>query len=110
MFWHCFISYHQTEHVHAVPIAPQSLLGMPTYLPAGQVPALHPFVMHQQGIPQSVPSHFPQPHVGHFHSTPAAISSIQHWQNQLVLAIRHYLFIWKKYETFSKLIFLPFNF
>lgn len=72
----------QAEHVPGVvPIAPSSLLGMPTYLPPGQVTAMHPFVMHQQGVPHSVPSHVPQSHVGHFHSMPA-ISSVPHWQNQ----------------------------
>ncbi|KAF9671041.1 hypothetical protein SADUNF_Sadunf12G0005600 [Salix dunnii] len=63
---------HQTNHVAGVPMAPTSLLGMPTYLPPGQVTALHPFILHQQGIPQS--------HVGHFHSVPA-MSSVPHWQN-----------------------------
>ncbi|CAL5344203.1 unnamed protein product [Camellia sinensis] len=71
----------QADHVHGAPIAPSSLLGMPTYLPPGQVTALHPFVMHQQGVPHSVPAHVTQSHVGHFHSVPA-ISSLQHWQNQ----------------------------
>ncbi|KAK9291458.1 hypothetical protein L1049_019406 [Liquidambar formosana] len=66
----------QSEHVPGVPIAPSSLLGMPTYLPPGQMTALHPYVMHQQGVPHSVPSH-----VGQYHSIPA-ISSLQHWQNQ----------------------------
>ncbi|KAA8540086.1 hypothetical protein F0562_026778 [Nyssa sinensis] len=50
-----------------------------------QVTALHPFVMHQQGVPQPVPSHVPQSHVSHFHSVPA-ISSLQHWQNQLAVS------------------------
>ncbi|GMP70712.1 hypothetical protein CsSME_00029446 [Camellia sinensis var. sinensis] len=71
----------QADHVHGAPIAPSSLLGMPTYLPPGQVTTLHPFVMHQQGVPHSVPAHVTQSHVGHFHSVPA-ISSLQHWQNQ----------------------------
>ncbi|KAG5536164.1 hypothetical protein RHGRI_023827 [Rhododendron griersonianum] len=33
------------NHVHGVANSPTSLLGMPTYLPPGQVTALHPFVM-----------------------------------------------------------------
>ncbi|CAK9158229.1 unnamed protein product [Ilex paraguariensis] len=70
----------QADHVYGVPLAP-SLLGVPTYLPPGQVTALHPFVMHQQGVPHTVPSHVAQSHVGHFHSAPA-ISSLQHWPNQ----------------------------
>lgn len=57
---------------------------MPTYLPSGQVTALHPYVMHQQGVPHSVPSHVPPSHVGHFHSIPA-MGSLQQWQNQQVL-------------------------
>ncbi|KAL9164307.1 hypothetical protein ABFS82_06G097600 [Erythranthe guttata] len=59
----------QADHVQVVAFGPSSLLGMPTYVPTGQVTALHPFVMHQQGVPH--PSHM-QPH---FHS-------IQNWQNQ----------------------------
>ncbi|GLU21321.1 hypothetical protein SLE2022_374670 [Rubroshorea leprosula] len=70
----------QNDHVQSVPIAPSSILGMHTYLPPGQVTALPPFVMHQQGVPQSMPSHIPQSHVGHFHSI-AAMSSIHQWQN-----------------------------
>jgi hypothetical protein len=57
---------------------------MPTYLPSGQVTAMHPYVMHQQGVPHSVPSHGPPSHVGHFHSIPA-MGSLQQWQNQQVL-------------------------
>ncbi|XP_050236547.1 uncharacterized protein LOC126686516 isoform X2 [Mercurialis annua] len=71
----------QTDHAAGVPIAPSSLLGMPSYLPPGQVTALHPYIMHQQGIPQSMPSHVPQSHFGHFHSLPA-VSSHPQWHNQ----------------------------
>ncbi|KAK4273846.1 hypothetical protein QN277_017162 [Acacia crassicarpa] len=66
----------QTDHVPGVPIAPSSLHGMPSYLPPGQVAALHPFVMHQQGVSHSV-----APQVGHFHSV-QALSPMQQWQNQ----------------------------
>ncbi|XP_015574922.1 uncharacterized protein LOC8262233 isoform X2 [Ricinus communis] len=75
----------QTNHAAGVPIAPSSLLGMPTYLPPGQVAALHPFLLHQQGIPHSVPSHVPQSHVGHFHSVPA-MSSLPKWQTQQAIS------------------------
>ncbi|ONI25732.1 hypothetical protein PRUPE_2G317300 [Prunus persica] len=71
----------QIDHVAGVPISPSSLLGMPSYLPPGQVTALHPFLMHQQGVPHSMPPQVPQSHVGHFHSIPA-MSSHQQWQNQ----------------------------
>lgn len=71
----------QSDHVHGMPVAPSSLLGMTTYLPPGQIAALHPYVMHQQGIPPPLPPHVPQSHVGHFHSV-TAVSSLQHWPNQ----------------------------
>ncbi|KAL5567681.1 hypothetical protein UlMin_024260 [Ulmus minor] len=71
----------QIDHAAGVPIAPSSLLGMPSYLQPGQLTALHPFVMHQQGVPQSVPPHVPHSHVGHFHSIPG-MSSFQQWQTQ----------------------------
>ncbi|XP_057507024.1 uncharacterized protein LOC130790098 isoform X7 [Actinidia eriantha] len=75
----------QADHIHGVPIAPSSMFGMPTYLPPGQVTALHPFVMHQQGVPPSVPSQVTQSPVGHFQLVPG-ISSMQHWQNEQVQA------------------------
>ncbi|XP_077239559.1 uncharacterized protein LOC143880434 isoform X4 [Tasmannia lanceolata] len=77
----------KTDHASGVPLLPSSILGMGAFIPTGQVPALHPFVTHQQGVPQSVPpanSHVPQIHVGHFQSVPS-ISSHQHWQNQQVV-------------------------
>ncbi|KAJ0103056.1 hypothetical protein Patl1_05563 [Pistacia atlantica] len=42
------IDEHRTDRVPGIPIAPSSLLGLPPYLPPGQVPALHSFIMHQQ--------------------------------------------------------------
>ncbi|CAJ2667323.1 unnamed protein product [Trifolium pratense] len=71
----------QTDHAHSVPIAPSSLIVPHSYLPPGQVAALHPFVMHQQGVPNSVAPHVPQSHVGHFHPVPT-MSPLQQWQNQ----------------------------
>ncbi|MCD7452261.1 hypothetical protein HAX54_016027 [Datura stramonium] len=56
----------RSDHVHGMPVAPSSLLGITTYLPPGQIATLHPYVMHQQGIPPPLPSHVPQSHVGHF--------------------------------------------
>ncbi|KAH6828159.1 hypothetical protein C2S53_015109 [Perilla frutescens var. hirtella] len=64
----------QADNVHVMAFAPSSLLGMPPYVQPGQVTALHPFVMHQQGVPH--PSHVMQ---SHFHSV-SAISPIQNWQ------------------------------
>ncbi|WCJ32463.1 hypothetical protein M5689_013884 [Euphorbia peplus] len=71
----------QTNHVAGLPMGPSSMLGMHTYLPSGQVTALHPFILHQQGMPHSMPSHVPQSHAGHFHSIPT-MSSPPQWQNQ----------------------------
>ncbi|KAL1822321.1 uncharacterized protein LOC108214759 isoform X3 [Daucus carota subsp. sativus] len=70
----------QTNPVAAVPVIPQSLVGMPTYLP-GQVAALHPFLIHPQVVPQSGPTTVPPSHTPYFHSVPL-VSSLQHWQNQ----------------------------
>ncbi|CAL0327510.1 unnamed protein product [Lupinus luteus] len=75
----------QTDHVPGVPITPSSLLAPPSYLPPGQVTTLHPFVMHQQGMPDSVASHVPQSHAGHFHPVPP-MSPLQQWQNQQVVS------------------------
>ncbi|XP_058786706.1 uncharacterized protein LOC131661257 isoform X3 [Vicia villosa] len=71
----------QSDHVHGVAIAPSPLIVPHSYLPPGQVTALHPYVMHQQGVPNSVASHVPQSHVGHFHPMPT-MSHLQQWQNQ----------------------------
>ncbi|XP_073035526.1 uncharacterized protein [Primulina eburnea] len=64
-----------TDHVHGVPFSP-SLIGMPAFLPPGQMTALRPFVIHQQGLPHSVQLQVTQ---SPFHSVPA-ISTIQQWQ------------------------------
>ncbi|XP_047961145.1 uncharacterized protein LOC125205959 isoform X1 [Salvia hispanica] len=64
----------QADNVQVVAFAPSSLLGMPPYAQPGQVTALHPFVMHQQGVPH--PSHVMQ---SHFHSV-STMPSDQNWQ------------------------------
>lgn len=79
---------YQVDHVPSVPIGPSSLLGMPPFLPPGQVTGMHPFVLHQPGVPHSMPAQVPQSHVGNFHSIPA-MSSLQQWQNQQVLKVRY---------------------
>ena len=53
--------------------------------------ALHPFLMHQPGVPHSVPSQVPQSHMGHFSSLPT-ISSIQPWQTEQVTDINIFVF------------------
>ncbi|XP_060963496.1 uncharacterized protein LOC133033005 isoform X1 [Cannabis sativa] len=72
----------QVDHIAGVPITPSSLLGMPSFLPPGQLAAMHPYVMHQQGVAHSVQPHVPQSHVGQFHSVPAMSSLQQQWSNQ----------------------------
>ncbi|XP_019433494.1 PREDICTED: uncharacterized protein LOC109340295 isoform X3 [Lupinus angustifolius] len=74
----------QTDRAPGVPITPSSLLVPPSYFPPGQVTSLHPFIMHQ-GVPNSVASHVPQSHVGHFHPVPA-MSPLQQWQNHQVVS------------------------
>ncbi|XP_042504946.1 uncharacterized protein LOC122081762 isoform X2 [Macadamia integrifolia] len=75
----------KNDHASGVPVVPSSLLGVETYLPPpGQMTALHPFIMHQQGVLQSVPStnsHVPLSNVNHFLPVPA-MSSHPHWQYQ----------------------------
>ncbi|KAI3756967.1 hypothetical protein L6452_04499 [Arctium lappa] len=71
----------QTDNIPPVQMTPQSLHGLPTYFPPGQLAALHPFILHHQGLPQNANSHLVQSHVGQFHSLPAN-SSLPHWQNQ----------------------------
>ncbi|KAL9253903.1 hypothetical protein AKJ16_DCAP07989 [Drosera capensis] len=72
-----------TNHIAALPVAPQSLVGIPPYLPPGQMAALHPYILHQQGANGSVPSHVPQSTSVQFHSVPA-LSPFQHWPSQQV--------------------------
>ncbi|XP_042057436.1 uncharacterized protein LOC121801993 isoform X1 [Salvia splendens] len=64
----------QADNVQVVAFGPTPLLGMPPYAQPGQVTALHPFVMHQQGVPH--PSHVMQ---SHFHSV-STLPSVQNWQ------------------------------
>lgn len=68
----------QIEHAPVVPTVP----GMGGFLPSGQM-TLHPFVMHQPGVPESLSSAnsiIPQSHVGHLPSMSAM--PVQHLQSQ----------------------------
>lgn len=69
----------QMEHVPVVSTVP----GMGGFLPTSQMTALHPFVIHQPVVPESLPSTNPvilQTHAGHLESMSAM--PVQHWQNQ----------------------------
>ncbi|KAI3704823.1 hypothetical protein L1987_75052 [Smallanthus sonchifolius] len=65
----------QTNQIPSAQMA-HALHGMSPYLPPGQLAALHPFVMHQQGVPQNMNSHLIQSHVGQFQSVSSP------WQNE----------------------------
>nr|XP_029117926.1 uncharacterized protein LOC105035945 isoform X3 [Elaeis guineensis] len=74
----------KSEHAPGVPIVPSSIIGMGSFLPPGQMAALHPYVMHPQGVSQSVSSTnspIPQPQMGHFQPL-STIPAHQQWQNQ----------------------------
>ncbi|KAF8042813.1 hypothetical protein BT93_A1211 [Corymbia citriodora subsp. variegata] len=71
----------QIDRATGVPLESSSLLALPAYLPPAQVPPLHPFVMHQPGIPQSMPSNVPHSQLNQYQSIPS-LSSNQQWQNQ----------------------------
>ena len=73
------IFLHQGDNVQVVAFGPTPLLGMAPYAQPGQVTALHPFVMHQQGVPH--PSHVMQ---SHFHSV-STLPSVQNWQQVSVI-------------------------
>ncbi|XP_021763324.1 uncharacterized protein LOC110728013 isoform X2 [Chenopodium quinoa] len=77
----------QTNHAPSLPLTP-SIMGMPSYHPPGQVTAMHPYIMHQQGTNHNVASQVPQSHVGHFQSVPA-LNSLQQWQNQQAVSEGH---------------------
>jgi len=62
------------------------MLGMGAFIPPTLMTALHPFVMHPQGVAQSVSSsssHIPHSHVSHFQPM-STIPSQQQWQHQQV--------------------------
>lgn len=70
------------EHVPVLPPA----FGMGAFAPVGQITALHPFVMHQQGIPEFVSSAnsiIPQSHAGHLQSM--SVMPAPHQQEQQVV-------------------------
>ncbi|XP_026665923.2 uncharacterized protein LOC103721343 isoform X3 [Phoenix dactylifera] len=74
----------KSEHGAGVPVVPSSIIGMGAFLPPGQMTALHPYVMHPQGVPQSVSSTnspIPQSQMGHFQPL-STIPAHQQRQNQ----------------------------
>ncbi|KAI4384868.1 hypothetical protein MLD38_002965 [Melastoma candidum] len=70
----------QNERVPGASHGSPTLLGLPAYIPPGAVNALHPFIMHQQGLPHPVNSNVP-PEAEH-HSSVPSVSIMQQWHNQ----------------------------
>ncbi|XP_020706007.1 uncharacterized protein LOC110116671 isoform X2 [Dendrobium catenatum] len=78
------VSSSSTE-TELVPVLPP-VLGMGAFAPVGQMATLHPFVIHQQGVPESISSAdsiIPQSHAGHLQSM--SVMPAQHWQEQQVI-------------------------
>ena len=64
------------EHAVALPVAPSPVFGMGVVLPSDPIGMMHPFSMHQQGIPQNIPPsgvQVPQPTFGQFQSISAIV-------------------------------------
>ncbi|ONK80014.1 uncharacterized protein A4U43_C01F12850 [Asparagus officinalis] len=74
----------KAENAAGIAVVPSPIIGMGAFIPQNQMTALHPFVMHPQGVPQSVSSNsqIPQSHAGHFQPMTTVN---QHWQQQQVL-------------------------
>ncbi|CAM0911766.1 unnamed protein product [Alopecurus aequalis] len=65
---------------HPVPMVPSSLLGIGGFVPPGQMAGMHSYMLHPQGIPQSLASpNSGVPQFGTFHPT---IQPSLHWPNQ----------------------------
>ncbi|KAI4370224.1 hypothetical protein MLD38_018594 [Melastoma candidum] len=60
----------QNERVPGTSHGSPTLQGLPAYIPPGAVNALHPFIMHQQGLPHPVNSNVP-PEAEHHSSVPS---------------------------------------
>ncbi|KAF3794234.1 hypothetical protein EJ110_NYTH01090 [Nymphaea thermarum] len=72
------------DHVPAVTVVPSSVYGMNAFVPPGRVPPLHPYIMHQSGIPHTVPSansHISQSQIGHYRPV-ASVQSNQYTMEQ----------------------------
>ncbi|XP_020244070.1 LOW QUALITY PROTEIN: uncharacterized protein LOC109822297 [Asparagus officinalis] len=71
----------KAENAAGIAVVPSPIIGMGAFIPQNQMTALHPFVMHPQGVPQSVSSNsqIPQSHAGHFQPMTTVN---QHWQQQ----------------------------
>ncbi|XP_020571865.1 uncharacterized protein LOC110018774 isoform X2 [Phalaenopsis equestris] len=74
-----------SSKIEHVPVHPP-VLGMGAFTPVGQMTALHPFVMHQHGLPESVSSTnsiILQSHPENLQSM--SVIPVHHWQEQQVV-------------------------
>ncbi|XP_048545807.1 uncharacterized protein LOC125524820 isoform X1 [Triticum urartu] len=67
------------NNAHAVPVVP-SLLGLSGFVPPGQMAGMHSYMLHPQGIPQSLAS--PNSGVPQFGTFQPTIQPTMHWPNQ----------------------------
>lgn len=86
--WLLILLYYilQLDHAPAVTVVPSSVYGMNAFVPPGRVPPLHPYIMHQGGIPHTVPSansHISQSQIGHYRPV-ASVQSNQYTMEQQV--------------------------
>ncbi|CAN6449582.1 unnamed protein product [Victoria cruziana] len=72
------------DHAPGVTVVPSSVYGMNGFVPPGHVPPLHPYIMHQNGIPHTVTSansHISQSQIGHYGQV-ASLQSNQYTMEQ----------------------------
>ena len=83
--------FFQGNNAHAVPVVP-SLLGLSGFVPPGQMAGMHSYMLHPQGIPQSLAS--PNSGVPQFGTFQPTIQPTMHWPNQQVIYYTHKHFVY----------------
>ncbi|XP_010235365.1 uncharacterized protein LOC100831359 isoform X2 [Brachypodium distachyon] len=68
------------NNAHAVPVVPSSLLGIGGFVPPGQMAGMHSYMLHPQGIAQSLAP--PNSGVPQFGTFQPSIQPSVHWPNQ----------------------------
>jgi len=67
-------------YAHPVPAVPSSLLGLGGFAPPGQMAGMHSYMLHPQGIPQSLAS--PNSGLPQFGTFQPTVQPSLHWPNQ----------------------------
>uniref|UniRef100_A0ACD5Y8G3 Uncharacterized protein n=1 Tax=Avena sativa TaxID=4498 RepID=A0ACD5Y8G3_AVESA len=67
-------------YAHPVPAVPSSLLGLGGFAPPGQMAGMHSYMLHPQGIPQSLAS--PNSGIPQFGTFQPTVQPSLHWPNQ----------------------------